>query len=300
MVFWLWAAIGILIGMILVLLYKLAVMRKAAREIEAAFASRLAADTNTLIDLSSQDKTMRSLAQSLNVQLRILRRLRRRYQQGDLELKEAVTNISHDLRTPLTAIYGYLELLEREEKTEAVQQYLLQIKNRAEALKQLSEELLRYFVAASVPEAVKETVDLRRCLEECLLSFYGAIRQKGIAADISLPEKSVERILDAAAVNRIFSNIISNALKYSDKDLKVTMDEEGRITFSNAAPKLDAVTAGRLFDRFYTVENGRNSTGLGLSIAKLLTERMGGSIDSAYNAQRLSITVSFPDKIKPA
>lgn len=94
-------------------------------------------------------------------------------------------------------------------------------------------------------------------------------------------------------MNRIFSNILSNALKYSDGDLRVTMDESGVITFSNSANSLDPVTVGRLFDRFYTVETAHNSTGLGLSIAKLLTERMGGTIRANYQDGNLNITVSF-------
>lgn len=84
---------------------------------------------------------MRKLAADINVQLRLLRQERHRYQQGDWELKEAVTNISHDLRTPLTAINGYLDLLEREEKSKNVQRYLSQIENRTEVLKSLTERM---------------------------------------------------------------------------------------------------------------------------------------------------------------
>ena len=87
---------------------------------------------------------MRHLANTINRQLRKLRTERRRFQQGDLELKNAVTNISHDLRTPLTAICGYLELLEQEEKPETVSRYIGIIKDRVDILAQLSEELFRY------------------------------------------------------------------------------------------------------------------------------------------------------------
>ena len=98
-------------------------MRRAAKEIEEEFALRLHSETNTLIDISSGDRAMKRLAAGINRQLRSLRRQRHRFQRGDLELKDAVTNISHDLRTPLTAIYGYLELLQREEKSEAAARY---------------------------------------------------------------------------------------------------------------------------------------------------------------------------------
>ena len=119
------------------------------------------------------------------------------------------------------------------------------------------------------------------------------MQEKGIQPEIELPEEPVYRELDVGAVNRIFGNIISNALKYSDGDFSVVMDNNGNIAFSNTAHKLNTVTVGRLFDRFYTVEASRNSTGLGLSIAKLLIERMGGSIEAIYNNNRLQIKITF-------
>ena len=287
--------IGILLLIIFALVAKVYFLRKSAQEIAEAFRDRLTVDTNTLIDISTRDPYMRKLAADINVQLRLLRKERHRYQQGDQELKEAVTNISHDLRTPLTAINGYLDLLEREEKSENVQRYLSQIKNRTEVLKNLTEELFRYSVVTSSKELKRERMDVVRALEESLLSFYAVMQGKGITPEIELPEEPIFRELDAGAVNRIFSNIISNALKYSDGDLSVVMDMDGLIIFSNTAHNLNAVTVGRLFDRFYTVEDRRNSTGLGLSIAKLLTERMGGAISAEYQDSRLHIAVQFKD-----
>ena len=288
--------IGILLLIIFVLVAKVYFLRKSAQEIAEAFRDRLTADTNILIDISTRDSYMRKLAADINSQLRLLRKERHRYQQGDLELKEAVTNISHDLRTPLTAINGYLDLLEREEKSKNVQRYLSQIKNRTEVLKNLTEELFRYSVVTSSQDLKLERIDVVRVLEESLLSFYAVMQEKGIRPEIKLPEEPVFRELDSGATGRIFSNIISNALKYSDGDLSVVMDKNGCITFSNTAHNLNAVTVGRLFDRFYTVEANRNSTGLGLSIAKLLIERMGGSIEATYESKKLSIKVFFKER----
>ena len=287
--------IGILVMIILVLCVKICFLHKAAREIAQSFKDRLTTDTNTLIDVSTKDVCMQKLAADINDMLRLLRKERQRYQQGDLELKEAITNISHDLRTPLTAISGYLDLMEREEKNETVQRYVTHIQNRTEALKSLTEELFRYSVVVSAPELNMECTDIVRALEENLLSFYAAMQEKGIRPEIELPDKPVFRTLDAGALNRIFSNILSNALKYSDGTLFVKMEESGRITFSNTAKNLDAVSVGRMFDRFYTVEANCNSVGLGLSIAKLLTERMGGSISADYKDTQLSITIEFTD-----
>ena len=172
--------IGILLLIIFVLLAKLYFLRRAAQEIAEAFHDRLAADTNTLIDISTRDPYMRKLAANINIQLRLLRKEHQRYQQGDLELKEAVTNISHDLRTPLTAINGYLDLLESEKKSETVHRYLSQIKNRTEVLKNLTEELFRYSVVTSSQDLKPERMDVVRALEESLLSFYAVMQEKDI------------------------------------------------------------------------------------------------------------------------
>lgn len=290
----LWALVGLLTCIILLLGFRLFSIKKTAKEIEREFAQRLMTETNTLIDVPYRDKTMRNLADGINHQLRKLREERHKFQQGDSELKNAVTNISHDLRTPLTAICGYLDLLKEEEKSEAAARYLEQIEDRTEALKQLTEELFKYSVIASTDEIAPASIDLRQALEESLLSFYGVIKQKCLDTEISITEKKVERFLDPQGVSRVFSNIINNAIKYSDGDFQVWMGEDGTITFANTAADLDAVSVAKLFDRFYTIETGRNSTGLGLSIAKLLTERMGGRIYAEYKENMLMITVSFP------
>ena len=134
---WLWLFISGLILVIVLLLIKIHLLRKSAKEIESSFSEKLITDSNTLIDISSNDKYMRHLANEINIQLRKLQAERRKFQKGDLELKNAVTNISHDLRTPLTAIYGYLDLLEQEEKSETVNRYIAVIRNRTKMLKQL-------------------------------------------------------------------------------------------------------------------------------------------------------------------
>ena len=290
----LWALVGLLTCIILLLGFRLFSIKKTAKEIEREFAQRLMTETNTLIDVPYRDKTMRNLADGINHQLRKLREERHKFQQGDSELKNAVTNISHDLRTPLTAICGYLDLLKEEEKSEAAARYLEQIEDRTEALKQLTKDLLKYSVIASIEKIAPASIDLRQALEESLLSFYGVIKQKGLDTEISITEKKVERFLDPQGISRVFSNIINNAIKYSDGDFQVWMGDDGTITFANTAADLDSVSVAKLFDRFYTVETGRNSTGLGLSIAKLLTERMGGRIYAEYKENMLMITVSFP------
>lgn len=288
--------IGILILIIFLLILKVYLLRKSIREIEKEFSYRIKTDTNTLIDVSSHDRQIKKLAESINTQLRELRKERHHFQQGDFELKEAVTNISHDLRTPLTAICGYLDLLESEEKSEEVKRYLNIIKNRTKILKQLTEELFRYSVFVSVSNNTSyESVVLNSVLEESILGFYADLKSHMITPEISIPDKKIKRNLNKNALSRIFGNIISNAIKYSDGDLSVTLYQSGEIVFSNSASKLDEIQVGKLFDRFYTVDTAKKSTGLGLSIAKALTEQMNGSITACFNNGTISIRLIFPE-----
>ena len=290
-----WIICGVLAVVIVILLIKIRMMQKSMDEICSCLSEHLSSDTNQLITVSSSDKHVRHLASEIARQLTELRRQRRQYISGDRELKEAVTNISHDLRTPLTAICGYLELLEAEEMTDNTRRYVEQISNRTEALKALTEELFRYSVISSVSDLSYEKVNVGRVLEDTLISFYGAFEQKNITPNISLTDSVIVRSLDKSALSRIFGNIISNAVKYSDGDFSVTMSDAGEIIFSNTASELSSVDVGKLFDRFYTVDSARKSTGLGLSIAKLLTERMGGCTSADYKGNTLSITLSFEE-----
>lgn len=288
-----WILCSVFAAVAAVLAVKILIMQKSMNEICDCIAEHLSSDTNQLVTVSSGDRHIRRIAGRISVQLAELRRMKLRYTSGDRELKEAITNISHDLRTPLTAICGYLELLETEEMTDNTRRYLEQISNRTEALKGLTEELFRYSVISSVSELNYEQVNVGRVLEDTLISFLGAFEQKNIIPNISLPDNAVFRDLDKSALSRIFGNIIGNAIKYSSGDFAVTMSENGEIVFSNTAPELSSVEVGRLFDRFYTVDSARKSTGLGLSIAKLLTERMGGSISADYKENTLSINLFF-------
>lgn len=291
-----WLICGGLAALALVLRIQLLLLQKSLDDITDQLGDRLSSDTNNPIFLPTRDPCARRLAARLNVQLKELRRQRQRYESGDRELKEAVTNVSHDLRTPLTAICGYLELLEKGDNTPRQARYLSLIAGRAQAMRRLIEELLRCTVAASLEDGLSpEAVDLNGAVEEAVAALYGAFIEAGIVPRVSLPPERVARSLDRAALSRVLGNLLANALKYSAGDLDVVLSPDGAITLSNAAPALDEVQVGRLFDRFYTVETGRHSTGLGLSIARALTERMGGTIAARYEDGRLRVELRFPE-----
>lgn len=271
----------LLSALVLVLVGKLMSVHRAAREISALYQKKIKEETNVGISVSTGDKTMRQLAAELDSSLKLLRKEQLRYTRGDMELKQAVTGISHDLRTPLTAICGYMELLKQEELTEKAKEYLSVMENRVAAMRELTEELFRYSVVLSGEEySAREPVSLNRAIEECAAAYYGALKAAGIEPEIKMPPQEIYRKVNPKALARILGNMVSNAMKYSDGDLKITLGEDGTLVFENSASGLDEVLAGHLFDRYFTVASAENSTGLGLSIARKLTEEMQGELEA--------------------
>ena len=286
----------VLFAAVIISAFKIYLMKRSVREISEGFAEKLHTDTNTLIDISSSDKDIRALADSINKQLIILRRGHHRYAQGDKELKTAITNISHDLRTPLTTICGYLDIMKRMDKPPKIAEYLGIIDERAALMEQLTEELFRYSIILSENGAGElEEVFVNQLLAESIGGYYAVLTKQGITPDIRITENKIIRRLNRTSLSRVFSNLLNNAVKYSDGDLEITLSDTGEIIFSNTARALSSVEVERLFDRFYTVETARNSTGLGLSISRTLAEQMGGSISAEYEDSKLSIRLTFPE-----
>ena len=282
------------IALIVVLLIKIYLLKKSAREIGDKFADRLKTDTNTLVDISSRDKDMCELADSINKQLKILRKEHLQYHQGNTELKNAITNISHDLRTPLTAIAGNLYMIGKTDDLSEIREYISVIAERTETMKQLTEELFRYsMIVSNESKEDTEEVFVNQVLAESISSFYPVLTEKGITPQIHITDTRIVRNVNRSELARVFSNLLNNAVKYSNGDLDITLSDTGEITFANTAKELSTVEVEQLFDRFYTVEVARNSTGLGLSIARTLVERMGGTITADYENGRLAIKITI-------
>ena len=287
--------LAIAIIVIILLLIKIIAMKKSVRNLRADFVARGKLDTNSLIGIDSRDKDLRELTDDINKTLTELREAFHKYNLGDNELKTAITNVAHDIRTPLTAIMGYLELMKKQEMTPETEKYLAIIEERCQHMKKLTEELFEYSVVSTSETKEELTeVSLNRVLEDTLMNYYAALVEKGIEPEIDICDERVVRKLYPSYVERIFSNLISNALKYSDGDLRVSLSAEGTVVFANKASSLSNVAVEKLFDRFFTVETAMNeSTGLGLSIVKTFAQRMNCQIGAKYEGGSLIIEINF-------
>ena len=279
---------------ILYLLIKLYLMKKSLKEIEISLEQILKEDTNNLISISTSDKDIRKIAQILNKNLQDLRKQKLQYQNGNQELKRTITNISHDIRTPLTGIIGYMDLIKEEADEHKKQKYLEIIERKANDLTLLTEQLFNYSKTMDTPTHIKkETHCINEIIEETLVSFYSIFKANNIVPEIDICKEKIYRNIDKNTMTRVFENILSNVSKYSDGNFKVKLEDNGKITFSNKAESLDATTVQKIFDRYFTVENAKKSTGIGLSIAKQLIELNGGKILAKYQNGDLIIEIEM-------
>ncbi len=288
--------IGILAAAAAFLAGKVLLLHCSFKEITVQLREKLREDTNTKITAAVRNPQIRRLAAELNVELEHMRALQIKYLEGDQNLKMAVTNISHDLRTPLTVISAYLEMMEKETDPAKQREYLDVIRERTEELRQMTEELFAYtFFTGEREMILPEKTEVSRVLEKALSDYYAVFRGCRIVPEISLPEHTVWRMGNEKALQRVFGNILSNAVKYSKGDLKIRMTEAGEVIFSNRAPDLDVTKAGRLLERYFTLNQGRDASGLGLSIARTLTEQMQGKLEAKYRNGELQIRLWLPD-----
>lgn len=295
MYIWLYIIIVLLFLLLMLLLLKLYFIKKSLKLISESITDILETETNALISISSQYKDILKLTKKLNVELKKLRIQKLQCINGNQELKNLMTNISHDLRTPLTAISGYIELLYKHiEQGDKKIEYLKIIDLKTKELISLTEQLF-YFTKTleREPKIRKENICINNLLEEVLVSYYSVFNKTKIKPQINICEKKIYKEIDADLIIRVFENILSNVFKYSKGLFRVELLENGKIIFTNNANSLDAIQVKKIFNRYYTVENAKKSTGLGLSIAKQLIELNNGKISARYIKNNLIIEIEL-------
>lgn len=221
------------------------------------------------------------------------------FRRREQALRRQIANVSHDLRTPLTSILGYLQLLERPDTTEEERrEYLSIIEGRAKVL----QGLITSFYDLSRLEAgeypiLREQVDLREVIGELLAAFYDEL-EGSFSVSVDLPEKLPEVWGDRAAMTRVYANLLRNAMEHGSGTLSISAYREGALVVtqvSNAGATLEKEDLPRVFDRFFTSDktrSGRN-TGLGLAIVKALVDQMEGQVEARLTGEEFSVILTW-------
>lgn len=256
-------------------------------------------ETNMLITSDQKSGCVAELTDELNTLIEQTAALRKEIADNESHLKDTIINLSHDIRTPLTSMDGYFQLLLKSDDPEERQQYAAVISDRLSSLKEMLDELFTY---AKLTNKAYE-VELSPCavneiLLSVLFSFYKDIKQRSIEPLIDVPEQDVFIKGNEPTLRRIFQNILKNCIEHGNNHLSIRLinaTDAVQIYFENDYQTQELIDASKVFDRFYKADEARSktSTGLGLSIAKELVERLNGSITGNVENDIFTITITF-------
>jgi len=289
--------IGILIIVIMILIIYLIFIRTQLRNMSRQLDKRLLEHTRQPISLEMINKDLNQLVAKINQCFKAEETLRLNGIREEKKFKEMIADISHDLRTPLTAITGYQQLINSGELNEDQRKKLNIAMKHAKELGQLIEHFFEYsYLVNTEPELQIEYFNLTKLLTECLVAAITTLEEHNLK--VCFEEAPVIYLsADKQKVTRIIQNLIRNCIQHSEGDImvKVIGGKDTMIVFANPVKNADELDVNRIFDRFYTGDKARrHSTGLGLAIIKLLTEQMGGRTGALLQDGLLEIKVTFP------
>lgn len=251
------------------------------------------------INIALNDKGIENLSQSINTLLQEQKQLEISIVNREERLKQSISDISHDLRTPLASIRGYITLLE-DCSTEEQKRYISIIDRKSDELNKLINSFYELSILDNISyEIHTKPIDILEIVTDTVISNYALIKEKNIEVNNRLPSKPIEIQGEEIACGRIVQNLISNAIKYSTGYISIELDESSKgviFIIRNSVLDLSESDLKHLFDRFYTVDKSRScsGTGLGLFIVKLLVEKIGGEIyDVNLKDSILSISILF-------
>ncbi|WP_246590725.1 sensor histidine kinase [Paenibacillus sophorae] len=288
---------GILVIVIILLALYIAFLQRQLRSINRQLSKRLTEHTRQPIRLELLSRELNTLAIHINKCLKAEEALRLKSIREEKNFKELIANISHDLRTPLTAIKGYQQLLENSDLSADQQKKLHIAQKHADELGRLIEHFFEYsYLLNTEPEPHIERINLTNLVAECLAASVPTLEQNNLAVQFE-ETTPIFVLADREMVTRIIQNLIRNCVQHSigDIEVRVLAADKAVISFRNLVNNASVIDVKRLFDRFYTGDKARsNSTGLGLSIVRLLAEQMGGSTGVSLQDGFLEIRVELP------
>lgn len=281
----LWMITGISIGAALFFFIRWYRLRKALKYTDRELTEITAdMDANRLLKQEEPDRELGKLLITINGLLKEIREERNSFEKRERDFQRQIESISHDLRTPLTSMSGYLKIIGRDRLTAEDEENLDTAIRKTELLKRLIAQFYDYSrLTAQDLVLKKEEVDVTRLLRETLANDYQMLTKKNLNVLADIPETPIFATANEEGLERIFMNLVQNAVRYaaSALEIRLTREKEGIcVRFANDTRDLTQEEADQIFQRFYTGEQSRTrgSTGLGLTVSKSLAERMGGTL----------------------
>lgn len=297
MVIWASGATAAAVILIVILILYRRQVRKTGRQLEFLKARR----TNLRLTSDLPLKEFNELIDGINEVIDQSREVRESAQHNEMQLKETITNLSHDIRTPLTSLDGYFQLLQQSDSEEERRKYVGIIQSRISSLKEMLEELFTYTRLQDADyELEMERIDFGKCAYDTVFSFYDEFQNRGIEPQVDFCGGHLFVRANEEAVRRALQNLIRNALVHGHTGISLELFEEnGKVVFrcSNDVAHPEEIDIERVFSRFYKADSARThtSTGLGLSIAKGLVERMDGEIRAELEGERFVVEILFDE-----
>ena len=292
--------IGVLSVLILILIGILISYKRQVKDICRQLRFLQECDSNMLITTEMKKGHSGELAELLNTLLKERKKERADYQKKEQMIADIYTNLSHDIRTPLTSLDGYFQLLEETQEENDRKRYIQIIQERIESLKEMLEELFTYTKLQNGTYELKlEPQNVGQILKETVFSYYDDWAEQEISPQFEITEEPVWIRGNKQALRRTIQNIIKNGLDHGNKEIRIQLsrnEKQMELVFQNKIEPGEQIDISRVFERFYKADKARSksSTGLGLSIAKGFVEKMHGEIAAEIKEDWFCIKISFP------
>jgi len=303
---WIKVSIILLVICVILLLY-IRAMKKELQSMQEELRLTMEPSYNRQIRVALFDKDLTNFTTRLNHNLDYQKKLKERAKESEIKMKQSISDIAHDLRTPLTVIKGNLQMLERSQSLgEREQMYLNICLDKADTLKDMVDDFFEMSVLESDSTQVRlEEFDMTGLLVQFIIDNEVLIREHHLEPKLQLPDKSVMVCANAPMVMRMLSNLLNNVLKYAKNAFTLRMREVQvgekwlcEIAFSNSLESNTSLDVEHLFERTYRGEHARSGSGagLGLYIVKLLADKQNVEVSATNKEDELEITMQFPIK----
>lgn len=249
-------------------------------------------DENQIIKQEEPNKELENLLATINDSLKAIRSERIIYEKREKEFQKQIENISHDLRTPLTSILGYLKILDQSGLEQEDKEALAIIQRKAYLLQRLISQFYDFSRLTSEDYVlVMEQIDIARLLRETVIDYYQELSVNNLQIDLDIPEHPILVEANSNAMERVFLNLLQNACRYAESELNIGIEQskdEVTVSFENNVTDFSEDDLNSIFERFYMRDNARSdgASGLGLTIAKHLVEKMHGMLEAELKDEK--------------